>query len=231
MKSPTYLAIDTPSVLNFPLCAKGHAVILTTLKLHNVTRHVPPLSSKCYEHITARGTEDGSIGSGIIGDRDVIYGNMDDAAFFDHANEVILDFSTSNEDAGETPAAFTILARDLGIAFQDIGYRKEDVFQYDFAKDFWFGGAGGDSKEKIFIHKADSGEAAKALYDLIVEEHQWDYEVLDQNETDALYTHEFLKTFNSVNSIGVYVFGVEGMPDKNSAVGKIDALRKMLEAS
>lgn len=157
-------------------------------------------------------------------------GNLDDPAFSDHAAQVILDFSTANEGGGATPAPFTTLARDLGVAFQDIGYRKEDVFQYDFAKDFWFGGTGDDPNAKFFIHQAESADAAKALFDLIVEEHQWDYDVLEQTETDAFYTHEFLKTFNTVNHTGPYVFGLEGMPDKATLGAKLDALRKVLEA-
>ena len=158
-------------------------------------------------------------------------GNMDDPEFSEHAARVILDFSSSNEGAGETPAPFVTMARDLGVSFQDIGYRKEDVFQYDFAKDFWFGGMGGDSKEKMFIHLAESPDAAKALFDLIVEEHQWDYEVVDQTDTDALYRHEFLKTFNTVNHVGSYVYGVEGMPDQDAAAQKLTMLRGVLNPS
>jgi hypothetical protein len=158
-------------------------------------------------------------------------GNTDDAAFSEHAAEVMLDFSMANEGAGETPMPFTTLARDLGVAFRDIGYRKEDVFQYDFAKDFWFGGMGDDSDGKFFIHQSESGEAAKALFDLIVDEHQWDYEVLEQTEMDALYQHEFLKTFNTVNYEGSYVFGVEGMGDKDTLGTKLEVLREALASS
>ncbi|WP_133013254.1 cell division protein ZapE [Marinomonas flavescens] len=40
---------------------------------------IPPLSSEPYEHIKARGTEDGSIGSGQTGEREVSLGINDDA--------------------------------------------------------------------------------------------------------------------------------------------------------
>ncbi|MGO3346746.1 MAG: cell division protein ZapE [Marinomonas sp.] len=40
---------------------------------------IPPLSSEPYEHIKARGTEDGAIGSGQTGDREVSLGIHDDA--------------------------------------------------------------------------------------------------------------------------------------------------------
>ncbi len=41
---------------------------------------VPPLSGKAYERIKARGTEDGSIGSGVTGEREVVLSRNDDAA-------------------------------------------------------------------------------------------------------------------------------------------------------
>jgi len=41
--------------------------------------NIPPLSGKSYEQIKARGTEDGSIGSGSVGEREVVLANKDDA--------------------------------------------------------------------------------------------------------------------------------------------------------
>jgi len=41
--------------------------------------NIPSLRGTCYEHIQARGTEDSALGSGNIGDRAVVYANMDDA--------------------------------------------------------------------------------------------------------------------------------------------------------
>jgi len=40
---------------------------------------IPALSGQSFERIKARGTEDGSIGSGLIGEREVVLANMDDA--------------------------------------------------------------------------------------------------------------------------------------------------------
>ena len=40
---------------------------------------LPPLSGQSFERIKARGTEDGSIGSGSVGEREVVLANMDDA--------------------------------------------------------------------------------------------------------------------------------------------------------
>ncbi|MCO4786493.1 MAG: AFG1 family ATPase [Marinomonas atlantica] len=40
---------------------------------------IPELSSSPYEHIKARGTEDGAVGSGHTGDREVVHGLNDDA--------------------------------------------------------------------------------------------------------------------------------------------------------
>jgi hypothetical protein len=158
-------------------------------------------------------------------------GTEDNEAFSEHAAQVVRDFSESNDGTGKVPKPFVILARGLNVAFQDIGYRKEDVFQYDFAQDFWFGGTGDGSDAKYFIHDAGSPEAAAALYEQLVEEFGFDYEELERTDTDALYTHDVLKTFNTVNHAGSYVFGVDGMPDKDTLTTKLSELRKVLEAS
>ena len=41
--------------------------------------NIPSLSGSAYEHIKARGTEDGSVGSGQTGERKVVHSTMDDA--------------------------------------------------------------------------------------------------------------------------------------------------------
>ncbi len=41
--------------------------------------NIPSLSGSAYEHIKARGTEDGSVGSGQTGEREVVHSSMDDA--------------------------------------------------------------------------------------------------------------------------------------------------------
>lgn len=42
--------------------------------------NIPALGGRSYEHIKARGTEDGSVGSGETGERKVVHSMMDDAA-------------------------------------------------------------------------------------------------------------------------------------------------------
>jgi cell division protein ZapE len=41
--------------------------------------NIPPLSGHSFERIKARGTEDGCIGSGLVGEREVVLASMDDA--------------------------------------------------------------------------------------------------------------------------------------------------------
>lgn len=157
-------------------------------------------------------------------------GNADDKAIRSHAINVIADFAKANAAANDVPAAFTLMTRELGVQFQDIGYKKEDVFQYDFAKDFWFGGLGGDSTGKIFVHKAESAEAAAALFAQITEEHEWDYDVISKEDTDAVFFHTFLKTFNTVNVNGPFVYGVEGLKDKDATLAIVADVQKALNS-
>ena len=68
--------------------------------------NVPALSGRSFERIKARGTEDGCIGSGLVGEREVVLANMDDATrrfialvdeFYDQKNVLFLSSSTPLE--------------------------------------------------------------------------------------------------------------------------------------
>ncbi len=90
--SETILGRDIPCIarnktsicFEFSSLCEGPRSHLDYIKLANryktiLLLDVPPLSGKSYEHIKARGTEDGSIGSGLIGEREVVLASMDDA--------------------------------------------------------------------------------------------------------------------------------------------------------
>jgi len=69
--------------------------------------NIPALSGQSFERIKARGTEDGCIGSGLVGEREVVLANMDDATrrfialvdeLYDQKNALFLSSSTPLED-------------------------------------------------------------------------------------------------------------------------------------
>ena len=166
--------------------------------------------------------------AGALGIVDKYYfkfsGNEDSETIRNHALLVIKSFSEGVSVSGDTPRAFMVLAQELGIDFQDIEYVMEDVFQYDFAKDFWFASVRPDSTEKYFLHEAASEEEATELFDQILEEHSSEYTHVSRDDNQAVMKHDFLETFFTLNQNGRFVFGIDGAPDEAQAAKSLDAL-------
>jgi len=149
-------------------------------------------------------------------------GNAESPLIHDHVDRIVNDFAASIESGSGTPRGFAILAGDLGLDFGSIQYEPEDVFQYDFARDFWFGKPAADSEMKMFVHEAASEEDAATLIDRILEEHQWDYSVVEQDNTRTVLKHDFLETFFVIDRRGTLVYGVDHAPDHERAIGSLD---------
>jgi hypothetical protein len=157
--------------------------------------------------------------------------NIEDPSISDHAVKVISAFAKEQGDGGAVPEVFGVLNDGLGLEFDQIGYQKSDVFQYDFANDFWFGTPGGDTKLKYFLHQEADGPGADALFGLIMEEHEFEYEILDQQASDVLMKHEFLKTFNTMNKTGSFVYGVEGAATQEEAEAAAQKLKTLISGA
>ncbi len=54
--------------------------------------------------------------------------------------------------------------------------KRANVFQYDFARRFWFADAGLDGEARVFLHIAEDAAAAEALIDALLAEHRYDYD-------------------------------------------------------
>ncbi len=155
-------------------------------------------------------------------------GNEDSETIRNHALLVIKAFSESVAESGDTPRAFMVLAERMGVNFQDIEYVKEDVFQYDFAQDFWFGKVSEDSAAKYYLHEAGSEQEAIELFDLIMEEHSYEYTLVSRDGHNAVMKHDFLETYFTLNQNGRYVFGIDGAADEDQAIQSLDALAAKL---
>ncbi|MCH7909580.1 MAG: hypothetical protein IIB38_08190 [Candidatus Hydrogenedentes bacterium] len=170
--------------------------------------------------------------AGALGIVDKYYfkftGNEDSETIRNHALLVINAFSESVAESGDTPRAFMVLAEGMGVNFQDIEYIKEDVFQYDFAQDFWFGRRGEDSTAKYYLHEAGSEQKAIKLFDQIMEEHLYEYTLVSRDGNNAVMKHDFLETYFTLNQKGRYVFGIDGAADEDQAIQALDALAAKL---
>lgn len=125
--------------------------------------------------------------------------------------------STSADGAGELPAGFALLNQRLGIAEADIQFQESNVFQYDFAKRFWFGNTGSGGDARVFLHTAEDAAAAQALLAAILEEQRYDYEELGTDGDTSTFRHRFLSTYFVITRQGRYVYGMENLADVQAA--------------
>ncbi|HPO15724.1 MAG TPA: hypothetical protein PLI09_19940 [Candidatus Hydrogenedentes bacterium] len=111
---------------------------------------------------------------------------------------------------------YRLLAEYLNIPFEGISFEKADVFQYDFAKAFWFGKPDKEKPLRYYFHEEKSEEAATALYKKLLENNLYDFDSVQQTDTSAVLKHKYLKTLTSLHVQGVLVYGVEGAPDQTA---------------
>jgi hypothetical protein len=116
------------------------------------------------------------------------------------------------------PSGFKRLHEDLGVPFAQIGYQAVNVFQYRFAESFWFGKPDAASDERLFIHEAESADAAEALFGRLHDELLADYKTVPSEAGEVLLQHNFLDTFFSLMREDEMVFGVERASSREGAV-------------
>jgi hypothetical protein len=121
------------------------------------------------------------------------------------------------------PAGLRVLRR-AGVSEALIEYQASNVFKFDFASDFWFGRLDDAGDARVFVHEAESPEAAAQLREAIVEEQSYDYEDARATEEATMMRHGFLGTWFAIAREGRYLLGVEGVADEQtmrSALGRI----------
>jgi hypothetical protein len=157
-----------------------------------------------------------------------VVGNSGDDAIISKASALVDVITKLPAGESEIPRPFTILTRDLGVSFDDLDYRKSDVFQYEFLSDFWFGAAepGGDAR--WFIHQAFDEKQAEETLQRLVSEQKNEYATVSTDEGRVVLVHEFLKTWFVIARKGAMVFGVEGAATRESAIAALDKLNGAL---
>jgi hypothetical protein len=169
---------------------------------------------------------------GALGIADRFYfkfsGNKEDERIREHALKVVVDFSNALPGESSTPRGFSLLADEFGVPFSGIEYKPEDVFQFAFAKDFWFGVKTPGTEEKYFIHEAASEDEAIKLVDQILEEQLYDYTLVSREGTKAVLQHDFLKNYFSIDHVGTFVFGVDMAPEADGAAQSLEDMAAKL---
>lgn len=117
----------------------------------------------------------------------------------------------------EVPAGFALFNQRLGIPEKHIQFQEHNVFQYGFARRFWFADAGLDSEARVFLHIEEDAAAAEALVSALLEEQRYDYEEVASEGGVTTLRHRFLKTYFVITRKANYVFGLEQLADRAAA--------------
>lgn len=157
--------------------------------------------------------------AGAIGRKDQYFfrvaGNQSTKTIQDKSSQLMKAFAELPASGEAIPQEFRILNDVLGLSPKWISYQKQNVFQYDFVENFWFGQIKKGSRARIFIHEAASAEAARLLFDDILAEHSYDYQIVEEEHNRVLMFHEFLKNYFVIHYAGPFVFGMENTVDQN----------------
>ena len=68
------------------------------------------------------------------------------------------------------PVALQLIKSLFDVAPEMTSFQNQNVFQYDFAEDFWFGRISENEGERVFVHQAESAEVAALLFQQLFEE-------------------------------------------------------------
>jgi len=134
------------------------------------------------------------------------------------------DLPSSREAAA--PLAYAVLTRGLGLGFGDLAYERENVFQYDFLSDFWFGKVPGDADARYFLNEQADAAKTSEIYERFRQEQARDCTVLDEGEDRVVMQHKFLKTIFALQREGGMLIGVDGAATPAAAAGSLERLRE-----
>jgi len=159
-----------------------------------------------------------------------VSGNSEAAEIQDKGKALATVFSDmASRGSAPLPTAFRVLAQDLNVPFDAILFEKSDVFQFDFATDFWFGKAGADPAFRYFVHEAKSTEDAAALYSKLLENQLFDNDEVSRTDDEVLLKHKVLNAYLSIGKKGNIVYGVDGAPETAALDQALASLRAALD--
>lgn len=160
-----------------------------------------------------------------------LVGNESSSAIQEKAAQLVGQIAALAQSGQDTPKPYLMFSDLLGLPFDAIAYERTDVFQYGFAKDFWFGTRPDAPDSRYYIHEAASEEEADTLYSQLLENHKFDYTVVKEREQDVVLKHNFLNTFLTLSRRGTLILGVDNAADQNAANQGMSALLGVLDAT
>lgn len=158
-------------------------------------------------------------------------GNESSPFVQEKATQLVGEIATLAQSGQDTPKAYLMFSELLGFPFDSISYERTDVFQYSFAKDFWFGTLPEAPDSRYYVHESASEEEAGTLYRQLLENHQFDYTVVEEREYDVVLKHNFLNTYLTLSRRGTLILGVDNAADQTAANHGMSALLGVLDAT
>ncbi len=159
-----------------------------------------------------------------------ISGTKTSPAIEEKTARLVLALATLKSETAKASKSYLLLAEYLKIPFEGISFEKADVFQYDFAKAFWFGKPDKEKPLRYYLHEEATETAAKTLFQKLLENNLYDFDSVKQNDTHAILQHKYLKTFTSLHVQGTLLFGIEGAPNQTELDRHEKTLREALTA-
>jgi hypothetical protein len=146
-----------------------------------------------------------------------IAGNEESPAVREKSRQLVSVLAELPVPDGGVPFGFRVLGEGMGLPLEDIAHLPENAFQFDFAKDFWFGRMMPGEPARYFVHRAAGADVAAELYERLLSEQRYDYDPVAEGEETTLLRHRFLKNFFAMALDGPLIFGVENVQTREAA--------------
>jgi Family of unknown function (DUF6599) len=156
-----------------------------------------------------------------------IVGSTESPAVKVKSIQILESFTSLPEPIDENPFEYNFFVSRLIVDPAWITFQVVNVFQFDFARDFWFAQPDPSHSGRIFLHLAPSAEAAIQLFDQVAEEQAYDYEVVKTGSAQVILQHRYLKTWFVIGRENALVYGVEKM--EQPQIAEI-SIRQILDA-
>ena len=170
--------------------------------------------------------------AGVIGRKGKFFfrvaGNSSSDQINQKASQLVQAFAELTETTAETPLALKILAEQLKIPEKSITHQRNNVFQFDFARDFWFGRPKENAPTRLFLHVGTSPGVVKKMFDQIVEEQSYDFKVVEKTSDHIIMWHEFLKTYFAIGRYNHSIYGLENVRQKPTMAVQLSVLKEAL---
>lgn len=155
-------------------------------------------------------------------------GNQNSDAVRDKAFEIVQALSTMDIESRAQPKLYEVFVDRLNIPFERITFERQDAFQYDFAREFWFARAHSTGALRYYAHESRSAEEAQELFDALLENHLFDYALVRQTDREVVLKHNYLNTYLALARTANFIYGVEKAPDEAVLRESLESINRVL---